>query len=237
MISNLRSLIIGITTAAACLPALAQDYPNRPISFVTGFPPGASTDNFARLIKEPMEKSLGQPIVVENRAGAGGTAGVVAVGNAEPDGYTLLVTVNAPVTMNKWVQKSFPFDPTQKLTAIGVVGETVMALAVNPKVLDVKNVRELVDYAKKNPGEPSFGSAGMGSGHHIAGALLNKIAGIDLQHVPYKGGAAAIQDLVAGQIPISFGTASAVLPQAQAGTIRIIGLAEEKRSSLLPDVP
>jgi tripartite-type tricarboxylate transporter receptor subunit TctC len=184
-----------------------------------------------------MEKALGQPIIVENHAGAAGTAGVAAVANAPPDGYSILVTVNAPITMNKWVQKSYPFDPTIKLIPVGIVGETVMVLAVNPKVLDVSTVAELVAYAKKNPGKLTFGSAGMGSGHHIAGALLNKNAGIDLVHVPYKGGAPAIQDLVAGQIALSFGTAAAVLPQAQGGTIRLIGLAEAKRSSLVPDVP
>jgi tripartite-type tricarboxylate transporter receptor subunit TctC len=232
----LRAFVAALLTMLAA-PALAQNFPTRPITFVLGFPPGASTDSFARLIKEPMEKELGQPIIIENRGGAGGTTGAAVVANAAPDGYTLMVTVNAPVTMNKWMQKNFPFDPLTKLIPVGIVGETVMVLAVNPKVLDVHTVAELIDYAKKNPGKLSFGSAGVGSGHHIAGALLNKNAGIDMIHVPYKGGGPAIQDLVAGQIPISFGTAAAILPQAQSGTIRMIALAEAKRSPIIPDLP
>lgn len=239
MIKVLRTAALSAALAISMLPvvAAAEDYPTHPITIVLGFPPGASTDNFARLIKMPMEKSLGQPIIIDNRGGAAGTAGAAVVANAAPDGYTLLVTVNAPVTMNKWLQKNYPFDPLTKLTAVGIVAETVMVLAVNPKVLDVHTVAELVDNAKKNPGKLSFGSAGVGSAHHIAGSLLNKNAGIDLVHIPYKGGGPAIQDLVAGQIPISFGTAAAVLPQAQGGTIRLIALAETKRSALLPDLP
>jgi tripartite-type tricarboxylate transporter receptor subunit TctC len=184
-----------------------------------------------------MEEQLKVPVVVENKPGAGGTTGAMLVSKSAPDGYTFMATVNAPVTMNALMQKNFPFDPMKSFTPVGKVADVVMTLAVNSK-LPVNSVQELIDYAKKNPDQKmSFGSAGIGSAHHIAGELLKQKTGINMVHVPYRGGGPAIQDLVAGHIPISFGTTPAVMPQAQAGTIRIIGLAETKRSPDLPGVP
>ena len=197
-------------------------WPSRPITLVAPYPPGASTDFIARLIRDPLEEQLKVPVVVENRPGAGGTTGAAQVAKSDPDGYTLLVTVNAPVTMNAHMQKNFPFDPMKAFTPVIKVADVVMTLAVNAK-LPVKTVQELIDYAKKNPDQKmSFGSAGIGSAHHIAGELLKQKTGINMVHVPYRGGGPAIQDLVAGHIPISFGTTPAVLPQAQGGTIRIL---------------
>jgi tripartite-type tricarboxylate transporter receptor subunit TctC len=218
--------------------AVAQgNWPNRAISLVVPYPPGASTDFIGRLIRDPLEEQLKVPVVVENKPGAGGTTGAQLVAKSPPDGYTFMVTVNAPVTMNAHMQKNFPFDPMKAFTPVIKVADVVMTLAVNAK-LPVKNVQELIDYAKKNPDQKlSFGSAGVGSAHHIAGELLKQKTGINMVHVPYKGGGPAIADLVAGHIPISFGTTPAVLPQANAGAIRIIGLVEQKRSPDLPGVP
>jgi len=217
--------------------AQAQSYPTRPITLVAPFPPGASTDFIARLIREPLADALGQSVIIENRPGAGGTTGTAAVANAAPDGHTLLVTVNAPVTMNVYMQKNFPFDPRTALVPITTAADVVLVLAVHSSV-PVKTVPELIDYARQNRDKKlSYGSAGIGSAHHIAGELLKKKTGIDMLHVPYRGGAPAIQDLVAGHIPISFGTTPAVLPQAAAGSIRIVALAEAKRSPDMPDVP
>jgi tripartite-type tricarboxylate transporter receptor subunit TctC len=218
--------------------ASAQDkWPSRAITLVAPYPPGASTDFIARLIRDPLEEQLKVPVVVENKPGAGGTTGALLVAKSAPDGYTFMVTVNAPVTMNSHMQKNYPIDPMKSFTPVIKVADVVMTLAVNAK-LPINNVKELIDYAKKNPDQKlSFGSAGVGSAHHIAGELLKQKTGLNMVHVPYKGGGPAIQDLVAGHIPISFGTTPAVLPQAQAGTIRIIGLAEVKRSPDLPDVP
>jgi tripartite-type tricarboxylate transporter receptor subunit TctC len=235
------ALVRGITALlfplVACTATPAQTYPSRPITIVAPFPPGASTDFIARLLREPLAEALGQSIVVENRPGAGGTTGTAAVASAAPDGHTLLVCVNAPVTMNVYMQKNFPFDPKTALAPIVTAADVLMTLAVHAAV-PAKSVAELIDYAKANAGKKlSYGSAGIGSAHHIAGELLKQKTGIDMMHVPYRGGGPAIQDLVAGHIPISFGTSPAVLPQAAAGTIRMLALVEAKRSPLLPGVP
>ncbi len=233
----MRPLQIALAAVVALtLPAFAQDYPNRPITVVVPFPPGASTDASARITQDPMSQALGQPIVIDNRGGAGGTTGSAAVANSKPDGYTLLVTVNAPITMNKYMQKNFPFNPKTAFAPITLMADSVLALAVNA-ALPVTSVQELIDYAKKNPGKLAYGSAGIGSGHHIAGEQLKKITGIDMVHVPYRGGGPAIQDLVAGNIQVSFGTLPAVLPQAQAGKIRIIAVIDTKRHPDLPERP
>jgi tripartite-type tricarboxylate transporter receptor subunit TctC len=217
--------------------AHAQAYPTRPITIVVPFPPGASTDFTARLLRDPLAEALGQTVVIDNRPGAAGTVGAAAVANAAPDGHTLLVCVNAPLTMNVYMQKNFPFDPKTAFAPIMTAAEVILVLAVNASV-PVKTVPELIDYAKKNADKKlSYGSAGIGSAHHIAGELLKQKTGIQLTHVPYRGGAPAIQDLVAGHIPISFGTTPAVLPQAHAGTVRILALVEAARSPDMPDVP
>ena len=233
-VRSLAALLLAFLPLAG---AQAQTYPTRPITIIVPFPPGASTDFMARIIRDPLNEVLGQPVVIDNRPGAGGTTGSAAVAAAAPDGHTLLVSVNAPLTMNVYMQKNFPFDPKTAFTPVSTMADVVLALAVNSS-LPVKSVPELIEYAKKNPDKKlSYGSAGIGSAHHIAGELLKQKTGIDMLHVPYRGGGPAIQDLVAGHIPISFGTTPAVLPQANAGTIRIIALAEEKRSPDLPDVP
>ena len=232
-----RGIAALLFSSAACTATQAQTYPSRPITIVAPFPPGASTDFIARLLRDPLAEALGQPIVVENRPGAGGTTGTAAVASAAPDGHTLLVCVNAPVTMNVYMQKNFPFDPKTALAPIVTAADVLMLLAVNAAV-PAKSVAELIDYAKANAGKKlSYGSAGIGSAHHIAGELLKQKTGIDMMHVPYRGGGPAIQDLVAGHIPISFGTSPAVLPQAAAGTIRISRWPRTKRSPMLPDVP
>ena len=229
--------LAGFFLATSMTVAQTPDWPTRPITIVVPYPPGASTDFIARLIRDPLAEQLGQTVVVENRPGAGGTTGAAQVANSAPDGYTLLVTVNAPVTMNSFMQKNFPYDPMKAFAPVIKVADVVMTLAVNAK-LPVTTVQELVEYAKKHPDQKmSFGSAGIGSAHHIAGELLKQKTGINMVHVPYRGGGPAIQDLVAGHIPISFGTTPAVLPQVKGGTIRMIGLAEEKRSPDLPGVP
>src|SRR5262245_43558282 len=227
----------ALLAALSLAGAQAQGWPNRPITVIAPFPPGASTDFTARLLRDPLSEALGQPVVIDNRPGAAGTTGTAAVAHAAPDGYTLLVTVNAPVTMNVYMQKNFPFDPKTAFAPIATLVDVWLALAVNSG-LPVKTVAELIEYARKNPDKKlSYGSAGIGSAHHIAGELMNQKTGIGMQHVPYRGGGPAIQDLVAGHIPVSFGTTPAVLPQAAAGTIRILALVEAQRSPDMPDVP
>jgi len=236
-----RTACLALALSALTLTAgnaLAQDkWPSRAITLIVPYPPGASSDFIGRMVRDQLEEQLKVPVVVENKPGAGGTTGAMQVAKSAPDGYTFMVTVNAPVTMNAHMQKNYPFDPMKSFTPVVKVADVAMTLAVNSK-LPVNSVKELIDYAKKNPDQKlSFGSAGVGSAHHIAGELLKQKTGLNMVHVPYKGGGPAIQDLVAGHIPISFGTTPAVMPQAQAGTIRIIALAETKRSPDLPGVP
>ncbi len=231
-----RSLLLALAVLTAAGAASAQDYPIRAITIIVPFTPGASTDAVARLTRDVLERELGAPVVIDNRGGAGGTIGAAAVANAKADGYTLLITVNAPITMNMYVQKTFPYNALTAFEPISLAAESVLVLAVNAS-LPVKSVQELVDYAKQNPGRLSYGSAGIGSAHHIAGELIKQKTGIDMAHVVYRGSGPAIQDLVAGNIQVSFGTTPAVLPHAQAGTIRMIALAEARRHPDLPGVP
>jgi tripartite-type tricarboxylate transporter receptor subunit TctC len=227
---------VALAAMLAAPVAHAQDYPNRPITMLVGFPPGGSTDAAARILQDPMSQTLGQQIIIDNRSGAGGTVAAAAVANAKPDGYTLLYTVNAALTMNMYMQKNFPFNSKTAFAPVGVASDVVLALAVNAK-MPIHSVQELIDYAKKNPGKLSYGSSGVGSGHHICGELLKQKTGIDMVHVPYRGGAPAVQDLVAGQIPVAFGTLPALLPHAASGAIRIIASAEKGRLSEFPDLP
>ncbi|MFL6797576.1 MAG: Bug family tripartite tricarboxylate transporter substrate binding protein [Xanthobacteraceae bacterium] len=231
-------VLFGLALAFAGVgeAAFAQDYPTRPITLVAPFPPGASVDALARVLRDPLTEILSQPIIVENRAGAGGSTGAGVVANAAPDGYTLLVTVNAPITMNAYMQKNMPFDPRRAFAPITLAAETSLLLAVHPAV-PAANVAELIAYAKQGTSKLSYGSAGVGSGHHITGELLKQKTGIDMNHIPYRGGGPAIQDLVAGHIQISFGTPPSVLPQSSAGRVRLLAVAEDKRFAYLPQVP
>jgi tripartite-type tricarboxylate transporter receptor subunit TctC len=228
--------LAAVATVFAPLFAAAQSYPSRPINMIVGFPPGGSTDAAIRILQDPMSQTLGQQIVIDNRSGAGGTVGAAAVANAKPDGYTLLYTVNAALTMNMYMQKNFPFDSKKAFAPVGVASDVVLALAVNAK-MPIHTVQELIDYARKNPGKLSYGSSGVGSGHHICGELLKQKTGIDMVHVPYRGGAPAVQDLVAGNIPVAFGTLPALLPHVASGSIRIIASAEKGRLAEFPDLP
>jgi tripartite-type tricarboxylate transporter receptor subunit TctC len=231
-----RLMLATVVALVGSGAALAQTYPSKAITIIVPFTPGASTDAVARLTRDVLARELGQPVVIENRPGAGGTLGAARVANAAPDGYTLLISVNAPLTMNMFIQKSFPYEARSAFAPISLAAESLLVLAVNSK-LPVKTVQELVDYVKSNPGKVSYGSAGVGSAHHIAGEMMKQRTGIDMAHVVYRGSAPAIQDLVGGSIQVSFGTTPAVLPHAQEGTIRIIALAEAKRHPDLPGVP
>src|SRR5262249_59192312 len=178
-------------TVPAPLLAAGQDYPNRPVTLIVNFPPGGSTDAMARIIREPLIQALGQSIISDNRGGAGGTTGAAAVANAKPDGYTLLLSANSPLTTNRYLQKNFPFDPKTAFAPITLTSDVALVLAVHPS-LPVRDVAELIEYAKKNPGKLAYASPGIGSSHHICGELIKQKAGIDMVHVPYRGGPLAI---------------------------------------------
>jgi tripartite-type tricarboxylate transporter receptor subunit TctC len=219
-----------------CGPVFAQGYPSHPVRIIVPFPAGGSNDIIARIVAQKLTERLGRSFLVENRGGAGGNIGAEAVATSEADGYTLLLTAPPPLTINKSLYKTLPFDPASSFAPVALIASVPIVLVVHPS-LGVKNVAELVALAKAKPGKLNFGSSGIGSTNHLAGELLKTVAGIDIVHIPYKGAAPAMNDLLAGTIPMMFDNMPAVLPQVQGKTIDAIAVAGEKRADALPDVP
>jgi len=217
-------------------PVLAQAWPAKQIRLVVPYPPGGSTDLLARSLGAKVGEALGQQIVVDNRAGAGGMLGSDIVARSAPDGYTILLGTGATHGITLLLSKAVPYDPVKDFTAISAAVEVPIILCVHPSV-PAHNAKEFVDYARKNPGKLSFGSSGTGSPHHLSGELLKQVAGIDMVHVPYKGAAPAVQDLIGGQVPAVFTTLSTALPHIRAGKIRAIGFVEAKRQPSVPEIP
>jgi tripartite-type tricarboxylate transporter receptor subunit TctC len=215
--------------------ALADSYPIRPVRLIVPFAPGGAVDPLARLIAEPLGLRLGQPLVIYDRGGAGGSIGMDEVAKAPPDGYTLLLD-HSGMTYMPALYRQLPFDPVKDLDGVITAVSGLYVLAVNPD-LPVKSVAELIAYAKANPGRLSYGSAGIGSTLHLAAELLQRAAGIAVVHVPYKGAAPAATDLIAGQIQMMFGPATLMLPLAQAGKTRALAVTSPKRSALAPQLP
>ena len=178
--------IVSLVLLASVAPVAAQTYPNRPITIVVGYPPGATSDLLARTVGEPLAAALGQPVLIDNRAGAGGNVAAAYVARAPGDGYTLLVGTDAMMTSNIYLYKNVAFDPVNDVSPITNAGANIICLAVSSQ-LPVNSVAELIAYARANPGKLSFGSSGTASPHHLSGELLRQMAGIDLLHVPYKG--------------------------------------------------
>ena len=226
-----RAAAILFASAAA-----AQNYPSRPVKIVVPYPAGGSNDIIARIVAQKLAERSGQNFLVENRGGAGGNVGAEAVAASEPDGYTLLLTAPPPLTINAALYKSLPFDPAKAFAPVALIASVPIVLAVHPS-LGVKDVKELVALAKAKPGTINFGSSGIGTTNHLAGELLKSKTGIDIVHVPYKGAAPAMNDLLAGHIPMMFDNIPAVLPQVQGKLINAIAVAGSSRASKLPDVP
>ncbi|MCF8476308.1 MAG: tripartite tricarboxylate transporter substrate binding protein [Pseudolabrys sp.] len=228
---------LSVTVAMAGVSAgLAQAYPTKPITVVVPYPPGGSTDTAFRIMQPKLQEILGQPVVIENRGGSSGNVGAAHVARATPDGYTLLFTVNPPVSLNKFIFKKLGYDPATAFTPIVEAARTLIVLAANPSA-PFDTTEGLIKYAKAHPGELKFGSSGVGSAHHIAGEVMKKNAGINIVHVPYHGGGPSMADAVGGHIPLVFATLPAAIPQAKAGKIKLIALAETKRAKAYPDLP
>jgi tripartite-type tricarboxylate transporter receptor subunit TctC len=213
----------------------AQDYPERGITIVVPYPAGAITDLVARDIADRLAKKYGRPVVVDNKGGASGNIGSEFVARSKPDGYTLLLTTNAPLVLNKYFSK-MAFDPYKDLQPIVAVSEGPNALVVASHV-PAATVSEFLAYAKANPGKLSYASSGVGSPHHIDGEYLKDVAGIDMTHVPYRGAAPAVNDIVAGQIPAGIISYGNIVQFARDGKVKVLGLVGDKRSALAPDVP
>jgi len=216
-------------------PVLAQNYPARPIRLVVPFPPGAATDALARIVGQKLAEGVGQPVVVDNRAGAGGVLGTEVVAKAVPDGYTLLMA-GAAHAINASLYRQLPFDPQRDFAGVTLVAFLSNVLVAYPGV-PATNVRELIALAKARPGQLNYASGGSGSTAHLAMELLKTNAGIDVVHVPYKGGGQAMNDLLGGQVSLLFTSLYSAQPQVKAGKLRALGVASAKRTSFAPDLP
>ena len=225
-------------TVLACgvvLSVQAQSYPNKPIKVVVGYAAGGAVDVVARTIGQSISSSMGQPVIVENKPGAGTNIAVKSVITAEPDGYTLMMAANA-LAANMSLYQPAPFDAERDLVAIALIGRVPVVIAANPNV-PYANVKQMIEAAKGRPNTIAFGSPGNGSTPHMAIELFTRAAGIDLQHVPYRGGSPAITDAIGGQIPLVAVNALEVLPHAKSGKLKVLGVLSPNRSSIFPDVP
>lgn len=230
------SLIALLGLSAESPPVRAQAYPDRLVRIVVPFPAGGSNDVIARLLAQKLSERFGQQFIIENRAGAGGNTGAESVAKAAPDGYTLLLAAPGPLVVNQTLYSRLNYDPAKDFAPVALVASVPIVLMVNPAV-PAKTVRDLIALAKKDPGRINFGSSGNGSTNHLAGELLKSMAKIDIVHVPYRGAAPAMNDLIAGHIPMLFDNMPAVLPQVTGGNVRAIAVAGAQRAAALPDVP
>ena len=229
-----RSLACAFLLLNFASPLAAQDYPNHPIRLIIPFPPGGSNDVVGRLVAKQLSIRLGQQVFVDNRAGAGGVIGTEAAAQATPDGYTLLV-VSLAHAVNPSLYK-LNYDPLKVFTPVSIMATGPNVLVVNPE-LPVHSVKELLALAKENPGMIDYASAGVGSFQHLGGELFKLVAGVNLQHVPYKGGGPAMQDVIAGHVKVMFSSLVQTTPFIKSGQLRALGVGGRDRNPILPDVP
>ncbi|NOG69246.1 tripartite tricarboxylate transporter substrate binding protein [Roseicella sp. DB1501] len=235
-----RRAALGTAAALLATPSLAQSgaqsgFPDHPVRMIVGYPPGGVTDIVARILAEPLGQRLGQPVVVENRAGAGGNIGAQAASNAEPDGYTLLIGTAAMFGVNPLLYANSGVDLMRDFLPLGTINDMANVLSVNPKRLDVRSVAELVARGKK--GGLIYGSVGNGSSSHLCATLLQRLAGFEATHVPYRGSSPAVAALLAAEVDFLFDTTATSTQQVQAGTFRALGVSTATRASALPEVP
>lgn len=232
---TLRSLL-AVALLALAAPAFGQAYPAKPVRIIVGFAPGSATDILARLVADHFTKSMGQPFVIENKPGAGGSVGTAQAKEAAPDGYTLVAAGSGPFGINPAIQSKLPYDPLKDFELIGNIVLTPQVLVVGAQS-PYKSVKDLVAAAKAKPGEIPYASLGNGSTSHLTMEAFQTAAGIKLNHIPFKGSADAQAQLLAGSIPVMSDTVPGVLAQVKAGKLRAVGVAIPKRSQFLPDVP
>jgi tripartite-type tricarboxylate transporter receptor subunit TctC len=231
-----RAVIAALAVAVGVSAAAAQDYPSRPVKVVVPFPAGGGTDALTRVVAKGMEQRLGQPFIIENRGGAGTTLGATAVARAEPDGYTIMVGTASTFAAAPGLYKRLAYDPTKDFSPIMLFATVPFVLVVHPS-LGVSNVPELVALAKSKPGGLTYASAGIGAVHHIFCELFMSMTGIEMKHVPYRGGGQAQNDVVAGHVPIYFADAGPAAPLIRSGQLKALGVTTAMRASHLPEVP
>ena len=217
-------------------PAAAQPYPTKPIKFVVPYPPGGASDVTARILGQKLSEAYGQPVIIENRPGANGNIALDAVAKSAPDGDTIVMGNVGPNAINAGLYKTLPFDPIASFAPVTLTSTVPIVLLVNPS-LPVKDAKDLVAYIKANPGKTNFASGGNGSATHLTAEMFKSMAGLDIQHVPYKGDAAAMTALMSGDVTMAFATIVAATPQIKGGRVKAIGIASKKRAGAFPDVP
>jgi tripartite-type tricarboxylate transporter receptor subunit TctC len=236
----MKKLVGLLTAACACVlvvaTAHAQPYPSKPIKFLVPFAAGGPADTMARLTAQVLQQGLKETIVIDNRPGAGGIIGARAAAQAEPDGYTLMYGNTASLVVGPAVYANPGYDPVNAFAPIALVAVSFNVLAVNPK-FPANSVKELIGFAKKHPGKVNFASPGHGTPPHMVGEMFKQRAGIDIVHVPYKGTAAALTDIMGGQVEMTFENPSVVIPLVQAGKLKALGVTGETRNPTIPDVP
>ena len=232
-----RSILVAAALAAAGAPAIAAEaYPTRPIRLIVPFPPGGGTDIMGRLVASHLTDKLGVQTVVDNRGGAGGIIGTELAAKANPDGHTLLIGSVSTISINPSLYPKLPFDTLKDLSPISLIASTPSVVVV-PASLTARSVKDLITLAKAKPGQLNFASAGSGTSHHLGGELFKATAGINIVHVPYKGTAPAVTDLVGGQVSMMIANMPAVLPMIKAGRLRSLAVTSLTRSSLMPEMP
>jgi tripartite-type tricarboxylate transporter receptor subunit TctC len=234
----IKHLFYGVLSAGLLYTATicAQPYPAKPVRLVISYPPGGNTDLVGRALAQKMGESFGQQVVVDNRGGAGGVLGTMITAQAAPDGYTIMLGTSAGMVCNPLLSKKLTYDPVKDFAPVSMVVIVPQLLVINPQ-LPVKNVRELIALAKAKPGYLSAGSSGVGTPNHLGTELLKWLAGVDIVHIPYKGGGPAVTDLIGGQIQMGFSSVPAVLPHIKAGRLVALGVGSAKRSPALPNIP
>ena len=235
-LANIGRVVIGLILLGAAVHAFAQAYPARPIRLVVPFPPGGAVDFYARVVQQPLSEALGQQLVIDNKAGASGMVGAEIVAKSPPDGYTLLLGNIASLAINVGLYAKMPYDPLKDLTPIVRTVDVNYVLVVHPSV-PANSVPELVAYAKANPGKLSYGSAGSGSLPHLGTELFKAQTGIDMLHVPYKGGGPMVTDLLGGTVQVVIGDQANLMPHVQSGKLRALAVATSKRSPNFPNLP
>ena len=233
-----RRQIIGLAAAAMTLPTLAQtsSFPQRPVRIVVPYTTGGSNDVIARLLAQQLQEAWGQPVVVENKPGAAGNIGASDIAKSAPDGHSLLLTNINIVSMNPGLIANMPFDPQKDFAPISLLGTTALALVVHPSV-PANNVRELIDLARKGPGRMNYASSGNGSPQHMSAEMFKAMTKTSLTHIPYRGAAPAVNDLLAGQVQVTVGVVNQLIPHIRAGKLKALGVTTRKRLAQMPDVP
>ncbi|HKU71108.1 MAG TPA: tripartite tricarboxylate transporter substrate binding protein [Burkholderiales bacterium] len=237
MLAFCRNGFVAVTLCSIPALAAAQTaYPVKPVRMIAPFPPGGTSDVLARIVAQKLSDTLGRQVIVENRPGAGANIGHEFAAKQPPDGYTLLLSSNAALVANPHLYKRLGFDPLNDFTPVSLVAKAGPVLVVHPSV-PARSVKELIALAKARPGKLNFGSGGRGTPAHVVGEIFKSVTGINIVHVPYKGGVLAVMDLVAGQIDLVFADMAPAVPHIKAGKLRALAVTSDERSAALPDVP